>query len=460
MPFPSHFVWGSATSSFQIEGASTADGKGPSIWDDFCHRSREGSTIWGDGTGDVACDHYARMESDVALMKKLGLKAYRFSVSWPRVLPNGVGAVNAKGLDFYSRLVDQMLAAGITPYCTLFHWDYPSALHARGGWMQRESSEWFAEYTQVVVDRIGDRVAHWMTLNEPQVFVKFGYGDGGNAPGLKVPLHDQLLMVHHALMAHGRATQVIRSHAKKKATVGWAPVCVVRYPATESPRDIEAARALMFGCAAVPTVRDLWNNSWYNDPLVFGHYPAELLALYGSDVPKFAGSDFDVIRQPVDFLGVNIYEGQPVRATGTKENGGVEYVKRADGHAVTAFKWPVEPKSLYWGPRFMYERYKLPIVITENGLSSMDWPALDGKVHDVQRIDFTTRYLRELRRACEDGVDVRGYFHWSLMDNFEWAVGYRERFGLIYVDYATQERIVKDSAYWYRGVIESNGAAL
>lgn len=455
MPFPAQFVWGSATSAYQIEGAAFTDGKGPSIWDDFC---RVPGAVWGDGHAEVACDHYHRMREDVALMKQLGIRAYRFSVSWPRVMPDGTGSVNAKGLDFYSHLVDELLAAGIAPWCTLFHWDYPTALHRRGGWLNRESVEWFGAYAKVIAEKLGDRVAHWMTLNEPQVFIKYGYGDGINAPGQKLTLHDQLLMVHHSLMAHGRSVQMIRSHAKKPATIGWAPVCVVRYPATDSKADIDAARSLMFASAAVPTARDLWNNSWYNDPLVFGHYPAELLELYAKHVPRFADGDFAVMRQPIDFIGVNIYEGQPVRAAGGKL--GVEYAPRADGHPMTAFKWPVEPKSLYWGPRFMHERYKLPIVVTENGLSAMDWVHLDGKVHDPQRIDFTTRYLRELRRASEDGVDIRGYFHWSLMDNFEWAAGYRERFGLIHVDYATQVRTPKDSFHWYRSVIESNGANL
>lgn len=451
MPFPANFTWGAAASAYQIEGAARTDGRGASIWDDW---SRVPGNVWNDQTGDTACDHYHHMGDDVRLMKALGLRAYRFSVSWPRVMPEGRGAINQRGLDFYSRLVDALLAADITPYPTLFHWDLPSALHRRGGWLNRSMADWFADYTRVVVDRLSDRVTHWMTLNEPQVFIKFGYGDAINAPGFKLPLSEQLLAVHHALLAHGTGVQAIRSHTKRPAKVGWAPVCVVKYPATASPADIAAARAATHATAQ----RDLWNNSWYNDPVFLGKYPAHLLTLYGADVPAFDDADLSTIRQPLDFLGVNIYEGQPVRAANNPQ--GWENAPRAVGHPLTAFRWPVEPESLYWGPRFMHERYNVPIYITENGLSSMDWPSMDGKVHDPQRIDFTRRYLLALRRACDDGVDIAGYFHWSLLDNFEWAAGYRERFGLVYVDYATQQRTPKDSSAWYRRVIESKGAHL
>lgn len=451
MPFPANFTWGAAASSFQIEGAATTDGRGPSIWDDFC---KVPGNVWSNQHAEVACDHYNRMESDVRLMQSMGLRAYRFSIAWPRVIPRGRGDVNAKGLDFYSRLVDRLLAANITPFATLFHWDLPSALHRRGGWLNQGIADWFADYTAVMVDKLSDRVTNWMTLNEPQVFIKFGYGDGVNAPGFKLPLSEQLLATHHALLAHGRSVQVIRARTKQPAKVGWAPVCVVKYPATTSDADVAAARAATLGSAQ----RDLWNNSWFNDPVFLGEYPAHLLSLYGNDVPQFDSADMKTIRQPMDFLGVNIYEGQPVRASTNAQ--GWKPGERAVGHALTAFRWPVEPESLHWGPRFMHERYKVPIYITENGLSSMDWPSMDGKVHDPQRIDFTRRYLLALRRASEAGVDIAGYFHWSLMDNFEWAAGYRERFGLVYVDYPTQQRIPKDSALWYKRVIETNGAAL
>jgi beta-glucosidase len=449
--FPSNFVWGTATSAYQIEGAHDADGKGPSIWDDFC--SVPGA-IWGGHDAKHACEHYRRMEQDVALLRELGVRAYRFSVSWPRVLPAGVGEVNKAGLDFYRGLADALLEAGITPYCTLFHWDYPSALEARGGWLNPQSPAWFEEYTRVVVDALSDRVSHWMTHNEPQVFLKFGLGDGVNAPGKRLPLREQLMAAHHALLAHGRSVRVIRERAKSTPRVGWAVVCVVKYPASASRADLEAARTATFGSAG----RDLWNNAWHNDPVLLGRYPEHLAELFAPDVPAFPASDTAVMKQPLDFLGLNIYEGTPVRAADNAQ--GWEHVERSPGYAKTAFQWPVAPESLYWGPRFMHERYGLPMYITENGLSSMDWVSMDGKVHDPQRIDFTRRYLLELRRASADGVDIRGYFHWSFMDNFEWAAGYRERFGLVHVDYATQQRTPKDSFAWYRKVIESNGASL
>jgi len=448
--FPRGFVWGGAASSYQIEGAANADGRGPSIWDEFCAKP---GAIWGNGSGAVACDHYNRMPQDVAMMKDMGLRAYRFSVSWPRVLPDGVGHVNEKGLDFYSRLVDRLLAAGIAPYCTLFHWDYPAALERRGGWLGRESAGWFAEYAAVVAKRLGDRVRHWMTLNEPQVFIKFGLGDGVNAPGLRLPLREQLVAAHHVLLAHGMGVSALRSVLPAGSQIGWAVVCVVKYPATTVPADIEAARRATNGSST----KDLWNNSWWNDPVFFGEYPAEVAALYGDEVPELRDADMRIIRQPMDFLGVNIYEGQPVRAGA---DGAPAPVERGTGHPLTAFRWPVEPQSLHWGPRFMHERYGVPVYITENGLSNVDWISLDGAVRDPQRIDFTRRYLIALRDAIRAGADVRGYFHWSVMDNFEWAAGYRERFGLVYVDYPSQRRVLKDSAHWYNRVIETNGAAL
>ncbi len=451
MTFPKNFLWGAAASSYQIEGAATQDGRGQSVWDVFC---RTPGRIWQGHTGDVACDHYNRYKEDVGLMKQMGLQAYRFSIAWPRVLPEGVGRVNEAGIGFYDKLVDELLAAGIAPYATLFHWDYPYDLQLKGGWTHPDSPRWFADYTRVIIDRLSDRVTDWMTLNEPQVFLQFGLGDGKNAPGMQLPMKEQLLALHNSLLAHGLSVQTIRAHAKKPARVGWAPVCVTRMPADpKNPSDVKAAYAAMAGFEK----KNLWNNTWYNDPIILGHYPEEGLAFYGADVPKAKAGDFETMKQPIDFIGINIYEGQPVTMG---DDGKPRHVERQVGYATTAFRWPVEPESLYWGPRFMNERYGLPIYITENGLSNQDWVALDGKVHDPQRIDFTTRYLRALNRAANDGVDIRGYFHWSLMDNFEWAEGYKERFGLIFVDFPTQKRILKDSAHWYRTVIESNGAVL
>ena len=451
MGFPGGFVWGSATASYQIEGAADEDGKGPSVWDMMC---RKGGTIWNGQSGAVACDHYHRYKEDVAHWKEIGLKGYRLSISWPRVIPAGVGAVNPKGLDFYDKLIDELLAANISPYLTLFHWDYPLELYYRGGWLNPDSPDWFADYTRVVVERLSDRVTHWMTLNEPQCFVGLGHRDGVHAPGDKLAFKEILRMTRHVLLAQGKAVQTIRAHAKSEAKVGYAPVGTVKVPATEDPKDIEAARRSMF---SITEPKGYWNNTWWMDPVILGCYPEDGLQAYAPDLPEMGEGDLETMCQPLDFFGVNIYQGQTVRAG---PDGNAEPVDLPTGYAMTAFRWPVTPEALRWGPRFFHERYKLPIVITENGLANLDWVALDGKVHDPQRIDFTRRYLLQLGKAIEDGADVRGYFHWSIMDNFEWAEGYRQRFGLIHVDYDSQKRTLKDSAYWYKEVIASNGANL
>ena len=451
MSFPKGFVWGASAASYQVEGAAFEDGKGASVWDMMC---RKEGAVWNGQSGEVACDHYHRYEEDVALMKQIGLKAYRLSICWPRVMPAGTGSVNPKGLEFCDRLVDELLAAGIAPYVTLFHWDYPLELYYRGGWLNPDSPDWFAGYARVVVERLSDRVTHWMTLNEPQCFVGLGHRDGVHAPGDTLAFGEILRMAHHALLAHGKAVQVIRASAKGEAQVGYAPVGGVKIPASEDPKDVEAARAAMF---SITEPKDYWANTWWMDPVILGRYPEDGLEAFADDLPDITPSDLEAMCQPLDFFGVNIYQGQAIRAG---EGGRPEPVGLPTGHALTAFRWPVTPEALRWGPRFFFERYRLPIVITENGMANTDWVSLDGRVHDPQRIDFTRRYLLELAKAGADGVDIRGYFHWSVMDNFEWAEGYRQRFGLIYVDYPTQKRTLKDSAYWYREVIASNGATL
>ena len=451
MAFPKGFIWGAATSSYQIEGASSPEERGRNIYDEFCARP---GAVFGGHSGAVAADHVRRYKEDVGIMRQIGLRAYRFSIAWSRVQPDGTGAINEKGLAFYDRLVDELLAAGIEPWVTLFHWDLPLALHQRGGWLNRDIAPWFAEYAAIVVDRLSDRVTKWMTINEPQVFIKFGYGDGKIAPGQTLTLGGQVDACHNALRAHGAGVQAIRAHAKKTPTVGWALVGRTDVPATADPRDVDAARA---GTLGVLTP-DLWNNTWYADPAFFGTYPADGLRVFGAEAqPPIRPGDMELIRQPLDFYGLNIYDARRVRAG---NDGAPEVVPFPDGHAQTAIKWFIVPESLYWGPRFIHERYKVPVYITENGLSNVDWVQLDGRVHDPQRIDYTTRYLRELERAIDGDVDIRGYFHWSLLDNFEWAEGYKERFGLVHVDFPTGTRTPKDSAHWYRRVIESNGAAL
>lgn len=451
MAFPKDFVWGAATSAYQIEGAAGDDGRGPSIWDEFCRRP---GAIADGASGDIACDHYHRFRHDVALMQELGLQAYRFSISWPRVLPGGMGAVNEAGLDFYDRLTDGLLAAGITPYVTLYHWDYPLALHRFGGWLHPDSSDWFALYAAVIVDRLSDRVRHWFTFNEPQIFVGFGYQDGRHAPGERLELSKVLTIGHNVLLAHGKAVLAIRSRAKVKPAVGYAvAVSPVAVPATETDQDIQAARQAFFTAARPLSI----NNSWWTDPVVLGRYPQDGLTLFENSLPPIGGSDLAIICQPLDFLGLNDYFGETYRAG---VGGTPEKVPFAPDHEKTSFNWPVVPESLYWASQFYWERYNLPLIISENGMAAHDRLSSDGCVHDGQRIDFLRRYLSQLTRACAEGVDVRGYFVWSLLDNFEWTEGYSQRFGIVHVDYPTQQRTPKDSAMWYKEVIAANGATI
>jgi beta-glucosidase len=444
MAFPKNFAWGAAAASYQIEGAAHEDGKGESVWDMFV---RKKGTIYKGHTGDVACDHYHRYPEDVALWKQIGIKAYRLSVSWPRILPTGKGEVNESGVAFYDRLVDTLLAAGITPWLTCFHWDFPVDLYHKGGWQNRDSADWFAEYAGVLADRFSDRVTHFMTFNEPQCFVLLGLDSAVQAPGDKLREEESVLAQHNVLLAHGKAVQALRANAKQPLYIGYAPVGIVSIPATDDPKDHAAAEQRMATAEA-----SRWDNvSWY-DPVFLGKYPERAGLL--SKLPKGFERDLPTIAQPIDFCGTNIYFGTPVRAGA---NGKPEIVPELPGAPITAFNWPITASALFHGPRFFYERYKKPIVITENGLSCRDWVSVDGAVHDPGRIDFMTRYLRELHRAIQAGVPVDGYFHWSIMDNFEWAEGYKERFGLIHVDYQTQKRTLKDSALWYAKVIASDG---
>ncbi|MDX6767614.1 MAG: GH1 family beta-glucosidase [Candidatus Methylacidiphilales bacterium] len=452
--FPDKFTWGAATSAYQIEGASSADGKGTSVWDVFC--STKGS-IWEGQHGSSACDHYLRYREDVDLMRELGLRAYRFSFSWTRVLPDGTGKMNAAGLDFYERLIDALLEKGIEPWATVFHWDYPQALYTRGGWLNPDSPQWFADYASLLIGRFSDRISHWVTLNEPQCFAGLGHRvPATHAPGDRLSLGAALQVGHHVLLAHGRAVQAMRAGACQPLHIGWAPVGCVIIPETHSAENVEAARKAMFA-TQMASWSEFWNNAWWGDPVVFGRYPEDGLKLFEGHGPRIGNGDMEVISQKLDFYGANIYNAEICRSSA---GGGQIKVDYPAGHPQSLFHWKVAEECLYWGPRFLYERYGLPVVITENGISCHDWISLDGKVHDPQRIDFIQRHLRELSRAIGEGVDVRGYFHWSLMDNFEWAEGYKQRFGLVHVDFTSMKRTIKDSGRWYRKVIESNGAAI
>ena len=455
-PFPKNFRWGASTSAYQIEGAAREDGKGLSVWDDFAHKPGK---IHDGQTGDVACDFYHRYAEDIAHMRDMGLTAFRFSISWPRVLPDGVGSVNQKGIDFYSRLVDALLAAGIAPVATLFHWDTPLALHRRVGWLSRDMPQWFSHYAAVVARSLSDRVTHWLTINEPRSFIGGAYVTGVQAPGEKLARAQYMRAAHITFLAHGRAVQAIRANAHQPAQIGYACDVSPSLPATDSAADIAAAHKSTFSSPLDRFSGAHWwrENAWWLDPVFLGRYPASALAALGKDAPQILAGDMETIHQPLDFLGANVYGGWLVRASASGE---FEEVHFPAGFPLTAFGWQVTPDALYWVPKWLHDRYRLPIFITENGCSSRDWISLDGKVHDPQRIDFTARYLLALARASREGFPLLGYLHWSLLDNFEWQEGYTQRFGLLFVDFPTRRRIPKDSALWYAAVIKSNGASL
>lgn len=447
MKFSDNFMWGAASAAYQIEGAYLEDGKGLNIWD--AYTQEPGKVAHGEN-GNEACDHYHRFREDVKMMSEMGIKNYRFSISWTRILPEGTGEINEKGLKFYSDLVDELIANGIEPLVTLFHWDYPYALHKRGGWLNDESSDWFAAYAKIVVDALSDRVKYWMTINEPQVFIGLGYAVGRFAPFEVHPVKDIAQMSHNVLLAHGKAVKVIRENAKREPVIGFAFVTPAVTPEDSSPAAVEEAKMATF---AIDTADIAFSCAWWADPIFLGDYPKQAYDQLGEDMPCISPGDMEIISQPVDFYGLNTYESKATfNPYGYAENA---YL----GCARTQMGWPVTPEALYWSPLFLYERYKKPVLITENGMACHDWVELDGKIHDSQRIDYVKRYIREFCRAGQDGAELMGYTYWSIMDNFEWADGYDKRFGLVHVDYTTQKRTIKDSGYWYKTVIETNGDA-
>ncbi len=435
--FPKGFTWGAATASYQIEGAWQADGKGESIWDRFSHTP--GKIENGD-TGDVAADHYYRWQEDVQLMRDLGLAAYRFSISWPRILPQGYGKVEPRGLDFYSRLVDGLLRAGIEPWVTLYHWDLPQALQDRGGWVQRATAEAYVEYAQRVARHLGDRVKHWMTFNEPWVSAVLGHHFGMHAPGQR-DLPATMRAIHHLLLAHGWAVPAIRQESKG-SQVGIVLNYTPAHPASDREEDVLAAH-----------LEDGWVMRMYLDPLSGRPYPADVVAAKDLSLEVVGPGDMAAIATPVDFLGLNNYTRQIVGPGHGFELG----VDRGDGVERTEMGWEVYPESIYEMLMRVSRDYPFkPIYITENGAAFKDRIGPTGEVDDAQRISYLRRYLTQVARAIEEGAPVKGYFVWSLMDNFEWSLGYRMRFGVVYVDYETQQRVPKASARWYRGVIANN----
>ncbi len=441
--FPQGFLWGTATASYQIEGAWNEDGKGESIWDRFAHTPGK---IKNSETGDVAVDHYHRYEEDVRLMKALGAKTYRFSISWPRIFPQGTGVPNSKGLSFYNRLVDELLANDIEPFATLYHWDLPQALQdSVGGWESRDTAKAFADYAGYVSEKLSDRIGRFFTINELSSFVEIGYGAGLLAPGLKLPAAHLNQVRHHAVLAHGLAVQAIRARAKPATKVGLAENIAAAVPVIETPENIAAAER---------ATREL--NAGYLTVMLEGRYTDAFLSSAGAEAPQFTDEDLKVIASPVDFLGINVYAPKYVRAIGPSP--GYEIMPFSKSHPRMASSWLfIGPESLYWAPRHLQKIWNVKeIYISENGCGANDEPAADGIVYDSDRIMFLLNYLTQLQRATSEGVPVRGYFLWSLMDNFEWSAGYGTRFGLIHVDYATQKRTPKLSATYYSEVIRRN----
>ena len=441
--FPNGFLWGTATASYQIEGAWNEDGKGESIWDRFAHTP---GRIKNNDTGDVALDHYHRYKEDVQLIKALGVKTYRFSISWPRIFPQGTGAPNLKGLDFYSRLVDELLANGIEPFATLYHWDLPQALQDRwGGWESRDTAKAFADYASYIAEKLRGRIRHFFTINEFTSFVELGYGTGLLAPGLKLPPARLNQVRHHAVLAHGLAVQAIRAKAQQGTQVGLAENIVVGVPVIETAEHIAAAERY---------TREI--NAGYLTVMLEGRYTDAFLASAGADAPKFTAEDLKVISSQLDFVGINVYVPKYVRATDAAP--GYEPLEFSKSHPRMASSWHfIGPEALYWAPRHLVKLWSVrDIYITENGCGAADDPAANGVVYDSDRIMFLRNYLTQLQRATAEGVPVRGYFHWSSMDNFEWSDGYGTRFGLIYVDYATLKRTPKTSASFFREIAGRN----
>ena len=443
--FPNGFLWGSATASYQVEGAVKEDGRGPSIWDTFSHTP--GKTFHAE-TGDVADDFYHRYQDDIHLMQQLGLKTFRFSVSWSRVFPTGTGAPNPRGLDFYNKLVDALLAAGVQPYCTLFHWDLPQPLEDKGGWQKRETSEAYADYAGYVAKHLSDRVQHFMTLNEMSTFVELGYSSGAFAPGLKLNPGGVAQVAHHAVLAHGLGVQAIRANSKAGTQVGLAENPIIPCPVIENDLNIGAARLAM----REENARNL-------TVVMEGKYTERYLRKLGANAPKFTDADMKVIGSPVDFIGINCYQPDYARADGSAQ--GYEIVKKPASFPHMASPWLFAgPEALYWGPKLATELWNpKAIFITENGCSSDDVLTPEGLVLDTDRVMYLRNYLSQLQRAIADGAPVRGYFLWSLLDNFEWADGYSKRFGIVYVDFKTQKRTPKLSAEFYKATIAKNTVA-
>lgn len=435
--FPQGFIWGAATASFQIEGATHEDGRGDSVWDAFC---RTPGKVANGADGSVACDHYHRYRQDVALMRELGLPNYRLSVAWPRIMPDGVGAVNSKGLDFYDRLVDALAESGIAPAITLFHWDYPTVLQAKGGWAHPDAGKWFGDFADVVFDRLGDRCKRWITLNEPWCFAYLGHGNGMHAPGEQSETRPYEVG-HGLLLGHGEAVARYRA-LNQGGEIGITTNHTYGLPYSDSEQDLQALRQ-----------SDAWTAGWFLDPLYKGDYNDYMKSRYA--VPSFTAEESKLVSQPTDFMGLNFYDAPQIRWKAGAQNDAEQVPLRIDN--TTQMGWNRVPETLTHCLVESQKRYDTrKIIVTENGCA-YDYPVENGKVHDEKRVEFYRSYLDGVLDAIDQGAKVEGYFAWSLMDNFEWAEGYRPRFGIVHVDYDTQVRTPKDSAFFLREVIQANG---
>ena len=444
LEFPKGFLWGTATASYQVEGAAKEDGRGMTIWDTFSHTPGK---ILNNDTGDIACDFYHKYKEDIQLIKSLNAKSYRFSIAWSRIFPDGSGTPNQKGLDFYSRMVDELLAQGIEPFATLYHWDLPQALQDKyKGWQSKETSKAFADYAGYMAEKLSDRVKHFFTLNELWTFIQLGYGDGVFAPGLKLPPAELYQARHHAVLAHGLAVQAIRAHGKADTKVGLAENIKVAVPYIETPEHIKAAEI---------ATREF--NAGYMTVIMEGKYTDAFLKKAGADAPKFTAEELKIISSPLDFCGINIYNPESYVQASPNEDG-YEKIPFAKSHPTSTSKWELlAPETLYWGAKHVQKLWNVKeIYITENGCSGTDELTPDNHIYDTDRIMFLRGYLTQVQRATAEGVPVKGYFYWSLVDNFEWASGYGTRFGLYYMDYKSLKRIPKLSAEYFKAMAQNN----
>lgn len=445
MSFPKNFAWGTATAAYQIEGGAFEKGKGLNVWD---VGAKVKGRVFEGHTGEFACDTFHRYKEDVSILKEMGVKHFRLSLSWSRILPQGVGEVSEEGIKFYRDFLSELKKSGITPWVTLFHWDYPYSLFQRGGWLNDESPLWFEEYAKIVSKYLGDLVENFITINEPQCFVELGHYLGVHAPFLRLSRHEELLAAHNVLKANALAERALRAGSDHPIKVGFAMAYAASMP--KNKEDEEAAYEDSFLCH-----NDLFGTSFWADPMIFGRYDESFSAFFEENDFHPSEEDMKIIKGNFDFFGVNSYTGNYV----TQKDGKTVPVPFSPSNPTTDMRWHVTPEVMYYTPKFLYRRYGLPIVYTENGVAISEWKDLDGKIRDYSRIDFIKRYLRELEKAAKE-VPVEGYFYWSFLDNYEWTEGYSKTFGLVHVDYDTFERTKKESAHFYQKVIETNGECI